>query len=141
MADMGGGLPPTTSAPSLDSGDTAWMLAASALVLMMTLPGCAHGSVCQLPRWRGWRGRAAATPCAAARAMRFVDARARAQLRPRRLTLFYGGLVRAKNVLSMANSARFCVLLRYPVGPLTTDVCTLFALLAPRQTSSPSRRA
>ncbi|CAG0981620.1 partial Ammonia channel, partial [Myxococcaceae bacterium] len=42
--------------PSVDSGDTAWMLAASALVLMMTLPG---------------------------------------------LALFYGGLVRAKNVLNV----------------------------------------
>ena len=40
----------------LDSGDTAWMLVATALVLMMTLPG---------------------------------------------LALFYGGLVRSKNVLSI----------------------------------------
>jgi len=43
-------------AAALDSGDTAWILASSALVLMMTLPG---------------------------------------------LALFYGGLVRAKNVLSV----------------------------------------
>src|SRR5262245_18549733 len=42
--------------PSVDSGDTAWVLTASALVLMMTLPG---------------------------------------------LALFYGGLVRAKNVLNV----------------------------------------
>ena len=42
--------------PKLDSGDTAWVLTASALVLMMTLPG---------------------------------------------LALFYGGLVRAKNVLNV----------------------------------------
>ena len=42
--------------PVIDSGDTAWVLAASALVLMMTLPG---------------------------------------------LALFYGGLVRAKNVLNV----------------------------------------
>src|SRR6059058_6291698 len=42
--------------PALDTGDTAWVLTASALVLMMTLPG---------------------------------------------LALFYGGLVRAKNVLSV----------------------------------------
>ncbi len=42
--------------PTLDSGDTAWLLTSSALVLMMTLPG---------------------------------------------LALFYGGLVRAKNVLSV----------------------------------------
>jgi Amt family ammonium transporter len=42
--------------PAVDSGDTAWVLAASALVLMMTLPG---------------------------------------------LALFYGGLVRAKNVLNV----------------------------------------
>ncbi|MCC6847712.1 MAG: ammonium transporter [Deltaproteobacteria bacterium] len=44
------------AAPVVDSGDTAWVLAASALVLMMTLPG---------------------------------------------LALFYGGLVRAKNVLNV----------------------------------------
>ena len=42
--------------PTIDSGDTAWVLTASALVLMMTLPG---------------------------------------------LALFYGGLVRAKNVLNV----------------------------------------
>ena len=45
-----------TAAPVVDSGDTGWMLAASALVLMMTLPG---------------------------------------------LALFYGGLVRAKNILNV----------------------------------------
>jgi Amt family ammonium transporter len=43
-------------APAIDTGDTAWVLTASALVLMMTLPG---------------------------------------------LALFYGGLVRAKNVLNI----------------------------------------
>ena len=50
---------PALAQPTIvsDSGDTAWILAASALVLMMTVPG---------------------------------------------LTLFYGGLVRAKNVLSVA---------------------------------------
>src|SRR5689334_17984031 len=42
--------------PPIDTGDTAWVLTASALVLMMTLPG---------------------------------------------LALFYGGLVRAKNVLNV----------------------------------------
>jgi Amt family ammonium transporter len=45
-----------TATPALNSGDTAWMLVASLLVLMMTLPG---------------------------------------------LALFYGGLVRSKNVLSV----------------------------------------
>ena len=45
-----------TAAPVVDTGDTAWVLTASALVLMMTLPG---------------------------------------------LALFYGGLVRAKNVLNV----------------------------------------
>ena len=45
-----------TAPPTIDSGDTAWVLAASALVLMMTLPG---------------------------------------------LALFYGGLVRGKNVLNV----------------------------------------
>jgi Amt family ammonium transporter len=44
------------AAPKLDSGDTAWMLTATALVLMMTIPG---------------------------------------------LALFYGGMVRKKNVLAM----------------------------------------
>jgi Amt family ammonium transporter len=44
------------AAPTIDTGDTAWVLTASALVLMMTLPG---------------------------------------------LALFYGGLVRAKNVLNV----------------------------------------
>lgn len=44
------------AAPTADSGDTAWILSASALVLMMTIPG---------------------------------------------LGLFYGGLVRARNVLSV----------------------------------------
>jgi len=44
------------TAPTLDTGDTAWMITASALVLFMTLPG---------------------------------------------LALFYGGLVRAKNVLTI----------------------------------------
>jgi len=48
--------PAIASADTLDSGDTAWMLTSTALVLFMTLPG---------------------------------------------LALFYGGLVRAKNVLSV----------------------------------------
>ncbi len=47
---------PAEEAPKLDSGDTAWMLTSTALVLMMTIPG---------------------------------------------LALFYGGMVRAKNVLSV----------------------------------------
>ncbi|MCL4789527.1 MAG: ammonium transporter [Verrucomicrobia bacterium] len=46
----------TEEAPKIDSGDTAWMITATALVLFMTLPG---------------------------------------------LALFYGGLVRAKNVLTV----------------------------------------
>src|SRR5690348_8620780 len=45
-----------TSAPKIDTGDTAWMLTSAALVLFMTIPG---------------------------------------------LFLFYGGLVRSKNVLGM----------------------------------------
>src|SRR5437879_6202752 len=48
----GGALP---AAPKIDSGDTAWMLTSSALVLLMTIPG---------------------------------------------LALFYGGMVRKKNVLA-----------------------------------------
>ncbi len=47
---------PTAEAPALDTGDTAWMLTSSALVLMMTAPG---------------------------------------------LALFYGGLVRKKNILGV----------------------------------------
>jgi ammonium transporter, Amt family len=56
--------------PAIDSGDTAWVLTASALVLMMTLPG---------------------------------------------LALFYGGLVRAKNVLNVLMQ---CVLSAGVVGVL-----------------------
>ncbi|EGO96779.1 Ammonium transporter, partial [Acidiphilium sp. PM] len=44
------------TAPKLDSGDTAWMLTSSVLVLMMTVPG---------------------------------------------LALYYGGLLRRKNILAM----------------------------------------
>ena len=47
---------PAAPAPALDTGNTAWMLTSTALVLMMTLPG---------------------------------------------LALFYGGLVRAKNILNV----------------------------------------
>src|SRR6187401_1687825 len=52
--------------PKLDTGDTAWMLTSSALVLMMTIPG---------------------------------------------LALFYGGLVRSKNVLSTVMHSFFCAAL------------------------------
>jgi Amt family ammonium transporter len=52
--------------PSLDTGDTAWMLTSSVLVLMMTIPG---------------------------------------------LALFYGGLVRNKNVLSTLMHSLFCAAL------------------------------
>ena len=48
--------PAEEAPPTLDSGDTAWMLTATALVLFMTIPG---------------------------------------------LSLFYAGMVRAKNVLSV----------------------------------------
>jgi Amt family ammonium transporter len=58
------------TAPPIDSGDTAWVLAASGLVLMMTLPG---------------------------------------------LALFYGGLVRAKNVLNILMQ---CVISAGVVGVL-----------------------
>jgi len=54
------------AAPKLDTGDTAWMLTSSALVLMMTIPG---------------------------------------------LALFYGGLVRTKNVLSTLMHSFFCAML------------------------------
>ena len=58
------------AAPAVDTGDTAWVLTASALVLMMTLPG---------------------------------------------LALFYGGLVRAKNILNVLMQ---CVLSAGIVGVL-----------------------
>src|SRR5499425_2974978 len=58
------------AAPTIDSGDTAWVLTAAALVLMMTLPG---------------------------------------------LALFYGGLVRAKNVLNVLMQ---CVLSAGIIGVL-----------------------
>jgi ammonium transporter, Amt family len=54
------------SPPKFDTGDTAWMLTSSALVLMMTIPG---------------------------------------------LALFYGGLVRSKNVLSTLMHSFFCAAL------------------------------
>ncbi len=56
LAAVGSQAQEAAAPPTADSGDTAWLLAASALVLMMTLPG---------------------------------------------LALFYGGLVRAKNVLNV----------------------------------------
>jgi Amt family ammonium transporter len=54
------------AAPTFDTGDTAWLLTSTALVLMMTIPG---------------------------------------------LALFYGGLVRAKNVLSTLMHSLFCAAL------------------------------
>ena len=54
------------AAPKFDTGDTAWMLTSSVLVLMMTIPG---------------------------------------------LALFYGGLVRSKNVLSTLMHSFFCAAL------------------------------
>ena len=33
--------PALAQAPKIDAGDTAWMIAATALVLMMTIPGLA----------------------------------------------------------------------------------------------------
>jgi ammonium transporter, Amt family len=58
--------PATPPAPTPNKGDTAWMLTASALVLLMTVPG---------------------------------------------LALFYGGLVRTKNMLSMLMQVFSCVCL------------------------------
>src|SRR5437762_13810169 len=67
--------PAAPAAPKLNSGDTAWMLASMALVLMMTVPG---------------------------------------------LALFYGGMVRKKNVLAtlMQSFAITCLvtLLWYVIG-------------------------
>jgi len=54
------------AAPKFDTGDTAWMLTSTALVLLMTIPG---------------------------------------------LALFYGGLVRSKNILSVLMHSLFCAAL------------------------------
>ena len=56
---------PARAQETLDSGDTAWMLTATALVLMMTIPG---------------------------------------------LALFYGGMVRKKNVLATSDAGLFRLL-------------------------------
>jgi len=61
-----GGEAAAAAAPTFDTGDTAWMLTSTALVLMMTIPG---------------------------------------------LFLFYGGLVRSKNVLSTVMHSFFCAAL------------------------------
>lgn len=58
--------PQLVPGPALDTGDTAWVLVSTALVLMMTIPG---------------------------------------------LALFYGGLVRSKNILSTLMHSFFCVAL------------------------------
>ena len=55
--------PPALAAPTVNKGDTSWMLAATVLVVLMTIPG---------------------------------------------LALFYGGLVRAKNVLSVFMQVFIC---------------------------------
>src|SRR5687767_4052478 len=57
---------PAPAAPAFDTGDTAWMLTSTLLVLMMTVPA---------------------------------------------LALFYGGLVRSKNVLSTLMHSLFCAAL------------------------------
>ena len=84
---------PTPPAPTPNKGDTAWMMTASALVLLMTIPG---------------------------------------------LALFYGGLVRTKNMLSMLMQVFFIVCI----------VCILWVrlrlqpgLLGRRRHSTPSSAA
>ena len=66
VATSAGAEEAAAAAPKFDTGDTAWMLTSTALVLMMTIPG---------------------------------------------LFLFYGGLVRAKNVLSTIMHSFFCAAL------------------------------
>src|SRR5579871_4844707 len=66
---LAGGAPAmaqTTPAPTLNSGDTAWMLISSVIVLMMTIPG---------------------------------------------LALYYGGLLRRKNILAMLMQCFFATAL------------------------------
>jgi Amt family ammonium transporter len=104
--------PATPPPPKFDSGDTAWMLTSSALVLMMTIPG---------------------------------------------LALFYGGMVRKKNVLatiaqSFAATALITVLwmvIGYSIAFTTNDSATLnnyfgsfhYFLLAPMGLNSASALA
>ena len=71
---------PSLTASELDSGDTAWILTATALVLFMTLPG---------------------------------------------LALFYGGLVRSKNVLSVLMQCFTIACLMSVVGLFTDTVLHL----------------
>jgi Amt family ammonium transporter len=66
VATSAGAEEAAAAAPKFDTGDTAWMLTSTALVLMMTIPG---------------------------------------------LFLFYGGLVRSKNVLSTIMHSFFCAAL------------------------------
>lgn len=66
FASSAGAEEAAAAAPTFDTGDTAWMLTSTALVLMMTIPG---------------------------------------------LFLFYGGLVRSKNVLSTVMHSFFCAAL------------------------------
>jgi len=66
VATSAGAEEAATAAPKFDTGDTAWMLTSTALVLMMTIPG---------------------------------------------LFLFYGGLVRSKNILSTIMHSFFCAAL------------------------------
>ncbi|HZR81311.1 MAG TPA: ammonium transporter [Candidatus Binatia bacterium] len=63
LASAAGAQEAAAATPKVDTGDTAWMLTSSALVLMMTIPG---------------------------------------------LALFYGGLVRSQNVLSVLMQNFFC---------------------------------
>ena len=67
--------------PTLNAGDTAWMLTATALVLFMTIPG---------------------------------------------LSLFYGGLVRAKNVLSVLMQC-FAITSAVTVRRRARGVCSVVA--------------
>ncbi len=69
----------TAAAPILNTGDTAWMLTSSLLVLMMSLPG---------------------------------------------LALFYGGLVRAKNVLSVRMQCVAIVCVFHWRGRFQEDSCS-----------------
>ena len=66
QAPAGDAPAPVPTPPALNSGDTAWMLTSTALVLLMTIPG---------------------------------------------LALFYGGLVRSKNILSTLMHSLFCAAL------------------------------
>ena len=97
MLGQGAALAAEAAAPAVDSGHTAWMLTATALVLFMTIPG---------------------------------------------LSLFYAGMVRSKNVLSVlmqcfAITSLMTVI--WALGRSRTVLCTKLAPMKPAPPVTNSR--